>query len=138
MNEMIRRARNAKWVQVITQCNRETAEQQITKLEWMNSHGVSPKSFYRKQKELRDCLLETMASNAGDASVQRNASFVEVPAFYSNNSYGSIETDRLVNASVSSELSSDLTIRTGEMTIGISNSISPALLSFVREVLAHA
>ena len=141
MNEMLRRARDAKWVQVITQCNRETAEKQITKMEWLNSHGVNAKTFYKKQKELRDCLLETMVSNDGEAaaaSVQRNSSFVEVPAFCSNNPYENVGVDHSVNASVSSGWSSDLTIKTGGISIEISNSISPVLLSFVREVLAHA
>ena len=139
MNETLRQMRLSSWAHIIAQCNRESEEQNITKLDWMKAHGVNPKSFYRKQKEVRELLIDSASTGSElPQALKPSSSFVEVPLVRPAKVSGKTHANDCHQTASAFGTPADLVIRYGEITLEISNNASGELLAFAKRVLRDA
>ena len=138
MNETIRQARLSYWARIIAQCNRESAEQHTTKQDWMKTHDINSKSFYRKQKEIRELLIESASSGSElPEGLKPSSSFVEIPLIAPARVSEKPSNSRCQAVSGYAE-PAGLIVRYGDVTMEISNNASAELLAFAKEVLRNA
>ena len=130
---------------IITACNASD----LNKKEWMKIHNVSPKSFYRWQKILRDRALSEMedysypilpsyAEGTSNSTVQEPApGFVDMTAVMSQGVKERIpavaETEPQQNS-----MKTELMIQVGSYNLYIGNGITESTLATVLKVIGNA
>ena len=127
MDRITHQVRLANWTKIIEQCNNRPAG--TTAKQWLSDNGISDKSYYYWLRKIRQ---EAFASKGMELSAinslqeqQQAVTFAEIPL-----------PER--QTSIADTFKADAVIHTGTMVIGISNSISDALLSRLLEVAHHA
>ena len=60
MDQSSHKLREQHWMTIIQQCNRESKEEGITKLEWMERNNINYHSFYRWQHKLRNNIASEL------------------------------------------------------------------------------
>lgn len=127
MDRITHQVRLANWTKIIEQCNNRPAG--TTAKQWLSENGISDKSYYYWLRKIRQ---EAYASKE-----------MELPAINSLQEPQSAVTFAEISlpeqqTSIADTFKADAVIRTGTMVIGLSNSISDALLSRLLEVAHHA
>ena len=124
MDKITHEVRTRNWAQLIEACNSSG----LTRAEWCRQNGVSLKSFYYRQKQLRQeaFLLQDPPPAAVNA-----VSFVELPM-------QELSTEEPCGQVSSAVFPPAVVIRTGSVTVEISGRVSGKVLAFLGEVLAHA
>lgn len=127
MDKTTHEVRLANWTALISECQSRPKGQTIKV--WLNEHGVSEKQYYYWQRKVRKQAYDQMASNLPPAvSGDTGVTFAEIPV-------------HAVKQQVSEKASlpqADVLIKSGEMTIAISNSVSDRLLDRILKVAGHA
>ena len=127
MDQITHEVRHQKWLDWINQCNASG----LTRKEWCRLHGVSTKTFYYRQKQLRnEAFALSVKSDAQNKLVSSETAFAE------------IEVPRPLPTvqprEVRPEFQPDAVIRTCTLTIEVSNNASRDILSLIQAVVTHA
>jgi len=125
MDQCTHDIRKQQWAKMIQQCNSSG----LTKREWCRQNGISTKTFYYRQKQLRNeayCALAGKAQPEQVPSTQVEFAEIELPSSESL----SMETV--------SEFHPDAGIRTCTMTVEVSSHASKEILRLIRALINHA
>lgn len=126
MDKITHEVRLANWKQIILQCSSRPEGQTVK--QWLTENGLKEKSYYYWQRKIRkEAFNGCLPSSLPVPSAQNNITFAELP----------IQNEP---ANVISEMSfqPDIVMKTGTLTIGISNTVSESLLSRILEATRHA
>lgn len=126
MDKITHEIRLSNWKAVIEQCSLRPEGQTVK--QWLADNGINEKTYYYWQRRIRKEVfgqinLPQPAENPELASV----SFAEIPV---------IPEQR--QTTMEASFHADAVIRTGNTTIGLSNSISDRLLDRIMGGLLHA
>ena len=98
-----------------------------TAKQWMMDHDISEKSYYYWLRKIRKEAYEQMSSiNLPATSQEGTVTFAELPV-----------QPQGASESFGQSFQADAIIRTGKLTIGLSNTVSPELLKQMLEVVIH-
>lgn len=132
MDESTRKVRRSKWMDLIQQW----AASGQTKVEWCRQNGISIKSFYYWQRQLRQeayCQqVEQNAAVAVPAEVRQTPKpvFAEIPI--PEHQCGQVQQPPAFG------FQPDAVFQTSCVSIAVSNSASSELLAMIRSVIEHA
>ena len=125
MDKVTHQIRRDHWTSLILECNNSG----MSKKAWLQAHHINEKQFYYWQRRLR---------NEAACELKESALPVAVPsvAFAEISLPSSAQTVPVVNDSPA--VRADAILRAGNMTLEVSNSLSPVLLAALLQVMAHA
>lgn len=128
MDKTTHEVRLANWTALISECQNRPKGQTIKA--WLYEHGVSEKQYYYWQRKVRKQAYDQMASNlpAAVSGDDAGITFAEIP----------IHTAKQHVSENAGLLHPDVLIKSGGMTIAISNSVSDRLLDRILRVADHA
>lgn len=128
MDKCTHEIRKQQWKEIIEQCMQRP--QGMTVKQWLDSNGICEQSYYRWLKLIRQEVYEltTSTKELPVKAKQAEVSFAEIPLH---------TIDAKANAHYAG-FQPDITINTGLMVLGISNTASEALLNKVFEVIGYA
>lgn len=126
MDKITHEVRLANWKNIIEQCNNRPKGTTIK--QWLTEHDINDKTYYYWLRRVRQEVYSKM--NANVPSVMRESetepvTFAEIPLMSQK-------------ISASDSFQSDAIIRSGDVIVGISNSISHRLLDHILEVTKYA
>lgn len=125
MDQSTHEIRTQQWAEMIRQCNASG----LTRKEWCRQNGISTKTFYYRQKQIRnEAYCKTLEKSSSGRLSNRTVEFAEavLPAAPSS----SMEQP--------SDFQPDAIIRTPTLTIEVSNRASEEILHLIRTVIHHA
>ena len=125
MDKITHEIRRDHWATLVLECNNSG----MSKKAWMEAHHINEKQFYYWQRRLRKeaaCELKETALSAAAPAV--NFAEISLPP--------ATQTVPVVNEAPAVRV--DAVLRAGNMTLEVSNSLSPALLAALLQVMAHA
>lgn len=127
MDKCTREVRKQYWKNIITQCLQRP--EGMTVKQWLEDNGICEQTYYHWLKRIRQETYElATTSDSLPAEVTQNeVTFAEVSFLKSANAGSDVTVFR-----------PDITITTGSMVFGVSNTASDALLGKVFEVIRHA
>ena len=126
MDKITHEIRLSNWKTVIEQCSLRPEGQTVK--QWLADNGINEKTYYYWQRRVRkEVFGQNGLPQAAGHQEPATVSFAEIPVIP-------------VQAEISLETSfhADAVIRTGNTTIGLSNSISDRLLERIMGGLLHA
>ena len=126
MDKITHEVRLANWKNIIEQCNNRPKGTTIK--QWLTEHDINDKTYYYWLRRVRQEVYSKM--NANVPSVMRESetepvTFAEIPLMSQK-------------ISASDSFQADAIIRSGDVIVGISNSISDRLLDHILEVTKYA
>lgn len=125
MDKTTHEVRLANWKSIIEQCQQRREGQ--TAKQWMMDHDISEKSYYYWLRKIRKEAYEQMSSiNLPATSQEGTVTFAELPV-----------QPQGASESFGQSFQADAIIRTGKLTIGLSNTVSPELLKQMLEAVIH-
>jgi len=125
MDKITHEVRRANWKSIIEQCQQRPKGQSIK--QWLSEREISEKSYYYWLRKIRKEAYEQMNAPALPAVGQNSSvTFTEIPVRPAKNPESS-----------NIPFQADAVIHAGTLTIGLSNSVSEALMKQVMEVVAH-
>lgn len=137
MDARIKAMRLERWREIIVACNTSG----MKKKDWMKIHNISSKSFYRKQKELREYEMELAEITAADISArQKPAEFFDLTTALTQER-NEIST-RIKKDPISSvpqkQITPEVMIQVGSYNLYIGSGVTEATLATVLRVIGHA
>ena len=128
MDKCTHEVREQYWKNIINQCLQRP--EGMTAKQWLDENNICEQTYYHWLKRIRQETYELATTSADTACVQTMRSevaFAEVPL-------------SVMNSVAPSEngFCPDITIQTGSVIIGVSNTASDALLGKLFEVIGHA
>lgn len=123
MDKITHEVRQAQWEAIILKCNNSG----MSKKAWLEKNNVNEKQFYYWQRRIR-----TANAQANMVSTGEPVSPCRVPAV---DFAEVVLPPAMQQAAVTKP---DAVLRMGNMTLEISNTLSPALLAALWQVMAHA
>lgn len=137
MDARIKAMRLERWREIIVACNTSG----MKKKDWMKIHNISSKSFYRKQKELREYEMELAGITAADISArQKPAEFFDLTTALTQER-NEIST-RIKKDPISSvpqkQITPEVMIQVGSYNLYIGSGVTEATLATVLRVIGHA
>ena len=126
MDKITHEIRLSNWKAVIEQCSLRPAGQTVK--QWLADNGINEKTYYYWQRRIRkEVFRQTNLPQEIQSQEPASVSFAEIPLIP-------------VQSGAAMEISfhADAVIRTGNTTIGLSNSISDRLLDRIMGGLLHA
>ena len=128
MDKCTREVRKQYWKNIISQCLQRPAG--MPAKQWLDENTICEQTYYHWLKRIRQETYEFATNSANTACVQTMRSevtFAEVPL-------------PALNPVAPSEngFRPDITIQTGSVLIGVSNTASDVLLGRLFEVISHA
>ncbi len=137
MDPRIRAMRLERWREIIVACNTSG----MKKNEWMRIHNINSKSFYRKQKELREYEMERAGITAADIPAgQKPAEFFDLTTALtcqaSDNSGRTCAEPG--NSILQKQITPEIMIQAGPYNLYIGSSVTEATLATVLKVIGHA
>ena len=137
MDRKAYQVREDQWRQIVNACIQR--DPGVTKSAWLAQNGICPKSFYYWQRRFREEALEQRNLEFPTQSVDTTAiDFVDVTSFVTKDEEPALSKDSTARPGVSSALTSDLTIQTGDYLIHVGNDVQESTLTLVLKVLSHA
>ena len=126
MDQIAHEVRLANWKQIIEECHARPEGQSAK--QWLSERGISTKSYYYWQRKLRLQAYDQMKQPDALPTVQEDpaVAFAEIPFSAQPDTPG---TDHFHPAAV---------IRSGGMTVALSNSVSDGLLARILQEVRHA
>lgn len=121
MDKITHEVRQARWEALILECNNSG----MSKKAWLEKNHVNEKQFYYWQRRIR-------AANANAEKAGVPAPPCRVPAV----DFAEVVLPPTIQQADGSK--PDAVLRMGNMTLEISNTLSPALLAALLQVMAHA
>ena len=126
MDQLTHTVRRSNWINIIQQCqDRPTG---TTAKQWLIENGISEKSYYYWLRKIRREVCEQ--GRFHETSGLSQVSFVEVPIKAAQD----IEPTKMVLAA----LSPTAVIRSGSLTLELSNDISESMLCRLLQEVFHA
>ena len=128
--------RMERWREIIVACNTSG----MKKKEWMRIHNVSPKMFYRKQKELRDYEMKKAGITPADIPAgQISTEFFDLTTALSRQTKGisSPTGERYDNCALQIN-QPELMIQVGAYNLYIGSGITESTLATVLKVIGNA
>ena len=126
MDKITSDVRRQQWLDIIQACNASG----LTKKSWCEQNGINIKSFYYWQRQLRH---ETYDVQSAALSPEPEVTFAEIAVPSSPQNI----VDQTMTDSATS-FCPDAVIRTGTLTIEVSNHASREVLSLIRSVMKYA
>ncbi len=137
MDARIMAMRLERWREIIVACNTSG----MKKKEWMRIHNVSPKMFYRKQKELREYEMERAGITTSDIPAgQKPAEFFDLTtALTRRTSEISAQTwVKPVSTVQEKQITPEIMIQAGPYNLYIGSGVTESTLATVLKVIGHA
>ena len=130
MDQLTHNVRRSNWINIIRQCQDRPAG--TTAKQWLVENDISEKSYYYWQRKFRNELFEKQGIALPALQSSSNCtdiSFAEM----------TIPTVRMAVDDQHSEIiRASAVIKTGALTIAVSNDISDTLLSKILQEICHA
>lgn len=126
MDKCTHEVRKQYWKNIISQCLQRP--EGMSAKQWLENNGICEQSYYNWLKKIRQETYELATSQPvtpATTPVPSEVTFAEIPVCTPTNPK-------------SNSFQADVTIDTGSVIIGISNSASKQLLTHVFEVINHA
>lgn len=126
MDKITHEVRLANWKNIIEQCNNRPKGTTIK--QWLTEHEINDKTYYYWLRRVRQDIYSKMNTNVPSVmqeSDKESVTFAEIPLM----SQGIPTPD---------SFQTDAIIRSGDVIVGISNSISDRLLNRILEVTKYA
>ena len=125
MDKITHEIRRDHWTALILECNNSG----MSKKAWLEAHHVNEKQFYYWQRRLRKEAAGELKEAALSVSLP-SVDFAEIspPSV--------MQTVPMKNDGP--PVRADAVLRAGNMTLEVSNSLSPVLLAALLQVMAHA
>ena len=128
MDKCTHEVRKQYWKNIIGQCLQRP--EGMTAKQWLDENNICEQTYYHWLKRIRQETYELATTSANTACVKTmhsEVTFAEVPLPAIN----SVSPGK-------NGFRPDITIQTGSMLIGVSNTASDALLGKLFEVIGHA
>ena len=128
MDKCTHEVRKQYWKNIISQCLQRP--EGMTAKQWLDENSICEQTYYHWLKRIRQETYELATTSSNTACVKTMRSevaFAEVPLPVMN----PVAPD-------GNGFRPDITIQTGSVLIGVSNTASDALLSKLFEVISHA
>lgn len=128
MDKCIHEVRKQYWKNIINQCLQRP--EGMTAKQWLDENNICEQTYYHWLKRIRQETYELATTSANTACVKTmhsEVTFAEVPLPAIN----SVSPGK-------NGFRPDITIQTGSVLIGVSNTVSDALLDKLFEVISHA
>ncbi len=126
MDKITHEVRMEKWKSIVEACNARPKGQSAR--DWLNEQGISRKSYYYWQRKIRQEAYDQMQQSAVPATCKdANVTFAELSVSQYS---GSEPVDN-------KPFHADAVIKSGQLTIAVSNSVSGELLKALVEVTGH-
>lgn len=137
MDARIMAMRMERWREIIIACNTSG----MKKAEWMRIHNVSPKMFYRKQKQLREYEMEKAGITSADIPAgKKPAEFFDLTTALARQA--SEITARTwvepVKSIPQNQIKPEIMIQAGPYNLYIGSGVTEATLATVLRVIGHA
>ena len=122
MDQLTHNVRRTNWLNIITECQQRPAD--VTAKQWLSDNGIKEKAYYYWLRKFRRETSEQMNLPAVTAPAELAFAEISIP----------------VSAPVKSVESSNAVavIRTGSITLEVSNDISESLLRVLLQEVTHA
>ena len=137
MDPRIMAMRLERWREIVVACNTSG----MTKKEWMSIHNISPKSFYRNQKKLRDYEMKKAGITSTDiGGAEKQSEFFDLTtALTQQASEISAQTREKPFSTVQEkQLTPEIMIQAGPYNLYINSGVTEATLATVLKVISHA
>ena len=136
MDARVMAIRMEKWREIIVACNTSG----MKKKEWMRIHNINSKTFYRKQKELRDYEMKKAGITPANTSAgQSPTGFFDLTAALSRQTKEiSTPTGKRYDNCALQTNQPELMIQVGAYNLYIGRDVSEATLTTVLQVINHA
>ncbi len=126
MDKITHEIRLSNWKAVIEQCSLRPAGQTVK--QWLADNGINEKTYYYWQRRIRkEVFRQTNLPQAVQSQEPASVSFAEIPLIPAQS-----------GADMETSFHADAVIKTGNTTIGLSNSISDRLLDRIMGGIGHA
>lgn len=128
MDKCTHEVRKQYWKNIISQCLQRP--EGMTAKQWLDENNICEQTYYHWLKRIRQETYELATTSANTACVKTmhsEVTFAEVPLPAIN----SVSPGK-------NGFRPDITIQTGSVLIGVSNTVSDALLDKLFEVISHA
>lgn len=126
MDKITHEIRLSHWKAVIEQCSLRPSGQTVK--QWLADNGINEKTYYYWQRRVRkDVSGQINLPQPAESQEPISVSFAEIPV---------IPEQR--ETALETSFHADAVIRTGNTTVGLSNSISDHLLERIMGGLLHA
>lgn len=128
MDKCTHEVRKQRWKNIIGQCLQRP--EGMTVKQWLDENNICEQTYYHWLKRIRQETYELATTSTNTAyvkTVPREVTFAEVPLPAMEPAMPSANGFR-----------PDITIQTGSMLIGVSNTASDSLLNKLLEVIGHA
>lgn len=126
MDQSTRAVRLARWTSIVRQCQSRPENQTIS--QWLAERGINENTYFYWQRRVRRQAYHELQNSPELPACQEtgDVSFFEIPV-----AQGS-------GASVTQTFHADAELEAGNITIRLSNSVSPELLAGIMEAVCHA
>ena len=128
MDKCTHEVRKQYWKNIINQCLQRP--EGMTVKQWLDENSICEQTYYHWLKRIRQETYELATTSANTACVKtmhKEVAFAEVPLPGMN----PVAPD-------GNGVRPDITIQTGSVLIGVSNTVSDSLLNKLLEVIGHA
>ena len=128
MDKCTHEVRKQYWKNIINQCLQRP--EGMTAKQWLDENNICEQTYYHWLKRIRQETYELATTSSSSACVKTmhsEVAFAEIPL-----------PDMNPVAPNENEFRPDITIQTGSVLIGVSNTVSDALLGKLFEVIGHA
>ena len=137
MDARIMAMRMERWREIIVACNTSG----MKKKEWMQIHNVSPKMFYRKQKQLREYEMEKAGITPADIPTgQKPAEFFDLTTELTRqtNKVPTQTCAEPINSIPQNQITPEIMIQAGPYNLYIGSGVTETTLTTVLRVIGHA
>ncbi len=136
MDARVMAMRMERWREIIVACNTSG----MKKKEWLQLHNISPKMFYRKQKELREWEMLKAGITAADIPAgQKPAEFFDLTTAITNQRKEiSVATEMRYEKKEPRIKNPEVVIQAGPYNLYIGNDITEKTLATVLKVIGNA
>lgn len=137
MDARIMAMRMERWREIIVACNTSG----MKKREWMQIHNISPKTFYRKQKQLREYEMEKAGLTSTDIpSGEKPAEFFDLTTALTRqtNKVPTQTWAEPINSIRQNQITPEIMIQAGPYNLYIGSGVTETTLTTVLRVIGHA
>ena len=137
MDARIMAMRMERWREILVACNTSG----MKKKEWMRIHNVSPKMFYRKQKQLREYEMEKASLTSADKPAgQKSTEFFDLTTALTRQTseISARAWTEPINSIPQKQITPEIMIQAGSYNLYIGSGVTEATLSTVLRVISHA
>lgn len=134
MDSNTRAVRLARWKNIVQQCQARPQGQTIA--QWLDAQGISRNAYFYWQRLVRkDAYAKMKAVSAPDVSP---ASALPAPQSDADVTFAEIPVPRATCETEQCSFRPEAVLEIGNVTVKLTNAVSPSLLSGIMEAIRHA